>query len=170
MYPVLVVDDEAPIAELISITLSQIGLSCVQAHSGSEAADLTEEVHRHDPHAADYDEGAYRVGPRDCLHAADRGKGDEDDEKYDAAGRFVPIDEGLENCDAAHDLSTEHDIEHTTTRSEAQTASLSLKRPAIYSENVLYPVRRSLFAIQMQAMKEVSIDPAQFHQPGQPLR
>ena len=42
MYPVLVVDDEAPIAELISITLSQIGLPCVQAHSGSEAADLIE--------------------------------------------------------------------------------------------------------------------------------
>ena len=42
MYPVLVVDDEVPIAELISITLSQIGLPCVQAHSGSEAADLIE--------------------------------------------------------------------------------------------------------------------------------
>ena len=42
MYPVLVVDDEAPIAELISLTLSQIGLPCVQAHSGSEAADLIE--------------------------------------------------------------------------------------------------------------------------------
>lgn len=42
MYPVLVVDDEAPIADLITITLSQIGLPCVQAHSGSEAADLIE--------------------------------------------------------------------------------------------------------------------------------
>ena len=74
-----------------------------------EAADLAEEVHRHDPDAADDDEGAYRVGPRDGLHAADRRKGDEDDEKYDAASRFVPIDEGLEDRDAAHDLRAEHD-------------------------------------------------------------
>lgn len=42
MYPVLIVEDERPIADLIEITLRRMDYTCVQAHSGEEAADRIE--------------------------------------------------------------------------------------------------------------------------------
>lgn len=42
MHPILIVEDEKAIANLIELTLRQIDLCCVQAHSGKEAADLLE--------------------------------------------------------------------------------------------------------------------------------
>lgn len=40
MYPVLIVEDERPIADLIDLTLRRMQYTCVQAHSGEQAADL----------------------------------------------------------------------------------------------------------------------------------
>ncbi len=42
MEPILIVDDEETIADLIGITLESIGLDCVKAHSGDEAVALIE--------------------------------------------------------------------------------------------------------------------------------
>lgn len=42
MYPVLIVDDEKPIADLIEMTLQKQGYECVKAHSGEAAADQIE--------------------------------------------------------------------------------------------------------------------------------
>lgn len=42
MYPVLIVDDEKPIADLIEMTLQSYDYQCVKAYSGEEAADLIE--------------------------------------------------------------------------------------------------------------------------------
>ena len=42
MGAILVVDDEKTIADLIAITLEGIGLSCVKAYDGTQAADLIE--------------------------------------------------------------------------------------------------------------------------------
>lgn len=39
MYPVLIVEDEKPIADLIELTLRRMQYTCVQARSGEEAAD-----------------------------------------------------------------------------------------------------------------------------------
>lgn len=39
MYPVLIVDDEKAIADLIGMTLENLGYRCVKAYSGEEAAD-----------------------------------------------------------------------------------------------------------------------------------
>ena len=40
MNPILIVEDEPAIANLICLTLGQIDLVCLQAHSGRQAADL----------------------------------------------------------------------------------------------------------------------------------
>lgn len=40
MYPILIVDDEKAIADLIEITLQSLNYDCVKAYSGEEAADL----------------------------------------------------------------------------------------------------------------------------------
>ena len=40
MYPVLIVEDERPIADLIALTLRRMQYTCIQAHSGEQAADL----------------------------------------------------------------------------------------------------------------------------------
>lgn len=42
LYPVLIVEDEKAIADLIEITLARLGLTCVQVHDGDAAADLVE--------------------------------------------------------------------------------------------------------------------------------
>ena len=42
MYPVLIVDDEKAIADLIEMTLQQLDYPCVKAYSGEEAADWIE--------------------------------------------------------------------------------------------------------------------------------
>lgn len=42
MYPVLVVDDEKPIVDLIEMTLEKLGYACEKAYSGEQAADLLE--------------------------------------------------------------------------------------------------------------------------------
>lgn len=42
MYPILIVDDEPAIAELIEITLQDAGYACVTALNGDDAADLIE--------------------------------------------------------------------------------------------------------------------------------
>lgn len=42
MYPVLIVEDEAAIADLVETTLSRYGYSCVKASDGEAAADLVE--------------------------------------------------------------------------------------------------------------------------------
>lgn len=42
MNPILIVDDEKPIADLISLTLTQAGYACVTAYDGKAAADLIE--------------------------------------------------------------------------------------------------------------------------------
>lgn len=43
MRPILIVEDEPPIADLIELTLTGAGYSCVQAHDGETAADLIAE-------------------------------------------------------------------------------------------------------------------------------
>ena len=40
MYPVLIVDDEPAIADLIEMTLETLGYRCVKAADGEAAADL----------------------------------------------------------------------------------------------------------------------------------
>ena len=40
MYPVLIVEDEPAIADLIELTLRRLAYPCVQARTGGEAADL----------------------------------------------------------------------------------------------------------------------------------
>lgn len=45
MNPVLIVDDEKAIADLIEMTLEPFGYQCTQAHSGEEAADWIERQH-----------------------------------------------------------------------------------------------------------------------------
>ena len=42
MYPVLIVDDEPAIADLIEMTLETLGYRCVKAADGEAAADLLE--------------------------------------------------------------------------------------------------------------------------------
>ena len=42
MYPILIVDDEPAIAELIELTLQDAGYTCVTALNGDDAADLLE--------------------------------------------------------------------------------------------------------------------------------
>ena len=42
MYPILIVDDEPAIAELIELTLQDAGYTCVTALNGDDAADLVE--------------------------------------------------------------------------------------------------------------------------------
>lgn len=42
MYPVLIVDDEKAIADLIEMTLETMDYTCVKAYNGEEAADLIE--------------------------------------------------------------------------------------------------------------------------------
>lgn len=42
MYPVLIVDDEQAIADLIEMTLEPLGYACVKAYSGETAADAIE--------------------------------------------------------------------------------------------------------------------------------
>ena len=42
MYPILIVDDEKAIADLIEMTLQSLDYDCVKAYSGEEAADLIE--------------------------------------------------------------------------------------------------------------------------------
>ena len=42
MYPILIVDDEKAIADLIEMTLQSLDYNCVKAYSGEEAADLIE--------------------------------------------------------------------------------------------------------------------------------
>lgn len=44
MYPILIVDDEKAIADLIEITLQTYHYDCVKAYSGEEAADLIEKM------------------------------------------------------------------------------------------------------------------------------
>ena len=44
MKPILIVDDEAPIAELIRRTLAGAGYACQAVTSGAEAADLLEQT------------------------------------------------------------------------------------------------------------------------------
>ena len=43
MQAILVAEDERPIADLIRLTLTGAGYTCVVAHDGAEAADLIEE-------------------------------------------------------------------------------------------------------------------------------
>lgn len=40
MYPILIVDDEKPIADLIEMALQTMNYECVKAYSGEQAADL----------------------------------------------------------------------------------------------------------------------------------
>lgn len=42
MYPILIVDDEKAIADLIEMTLQSLNYDCVKAYSGEEAANLIE--------------------------------------------------------------------------------------------------------------------------------
>ena len=42
MYPILIVDDEKAIADLIEMTLQSLDYECVKAYSGEQAADLIE--------------------------------------------------------------------------------------------------------------------------------
>lgn len=42
MKPILIVDDEKAIADLICLTLTQAGYACVTANDGRTAADLIE--------------------------------------------------------------------------------------------------------------------------------
>lgn len=42
MGSILVVEDEKTIADLIGITLEEIGLSCVKAYDGNQAAEWIE--------------------------------------------------------------------------------------------------------------------------------
>ena len=43
MKPILIVDDERPIAELIELTLQKMGYACQLAFDGDTAADLMEQ-------------------------------------------------------------------------------------------------------------------------------
>ena len=47
MRPILIVEDEQPIADLIELTLTGAGYSCVQAHDGETAADYLNSLFDH---------------------------------------------------------------------------------------------------------------------------